>query len=142
MVPELRERGQQAVAVDLPSDDESAGWWDYADAVVDAVGYRSDLVVVGHSLGGFTAPLVCAPRPRRPRGAARGDDPRLGQLFSDWWTNTGYRETDTRTSSTTTSLQSSLPRRDGENGGEFPGAAPAVATADVAGGPDEVLAVP
>ena len=60
VVPELRERGQQAVAVDLPSDDESAGWWDYADAVVDAVGYRSDLVVVGHSLGGFTAPLVCA----------------------------------------------------------------------------------
>ena len=52
VVPELRERGQQAVAVDLPSDEESAGWWDYADAVIDAVGYRSDLVVVGHSLGG------------------------------------------------------------------------------------------
>ena len=60
VVPELQERGQQVVAVDLPSDDESAGWWDYADAVVDAIGYRSDLVVVGHSLGGFTAPLVCA----------------------------------------------------------------------------------
>ncbi len=45
VVPELRAQGQQAVALDLPSDDESAGWWDYADAVVDAVGYRSDLVV-------------------------------------------------------------------------------------------------
>ena len=65
VVPELRERGQQAVAVDRPSDDKAAGWWDYADAVVDAVGYRSDLVVVGHSLGGFTAPLVCARRRRR-----------------------------------------------------------------------------
>jgi pimeloyl-ACP methyl ester carboxylesterase len=92
VVPELRERGQQPVAVDVPSDDESAGWWDYADAVVDAVGYRSDLVVVGHSLGGFTAPLVCAPRPHRPRGAARGDDPAPGELFSDWWTNTGHRD--------------------------------------------------
>ena len=37
--------------MDLPSDEESAGWWDYADAVIDAVGYRRDLVVVGHSLG-------------------------------------------------------------------------------------------
>jgi pimeloyl-ACP methyl ester carboxylesterase len=51
VVPELRERGQQAVAVDLLIEEESAGWWDYADAVVDAVGCRSGLVVVGHSLG-------------------------------------------------------------------------------------------
>ena len=50
--PSFVDEGRQAVAVDLPIDDESAGWWDYADAVVDAVGYRSDLVVVGHSLGG------------------------------------------------------------------------------------------
>jgi pimeloyl-ACP methyl ester carboxylesterase len=41
VVPALGERGHQAVAVDLPIDDESAGWWDYADAVVDASGYRS-----------------------------------------------------------------------------------------------------
>jgi pimeloyl-ACP methyl ester carboxylesterase len=33
------------VAVDLPCDDESAGWSRYADAVVDAIGDRSDLVV-------------------------------------------------------------------------------------------------
>ena len=57
---ELRERGHDPVAVDLPSDDESAGWSEYVDAVVQAVGDRSDLVVVGHSLGGSTAPLVCA----------------------------------------------------------------------------------
>ena len=51
------------IAPDLPSEDEAAGLWDYADAVVEAVGDRRDLVVVGHSLGGFTAPLVCARRP-------------------------------------------------------------------------------
>ena len=58
--PALRERGHDPVAVDLPSQDESAGWSEYTDTVVRAVGDRSDLVVVGHSLGGFTAPLVCA----------------------------------------------------------------------------------
>jgi pimeloyl-ACP methyl ester carboxylesterase len=56
---ELRERGHDPVAVDLPSEDEAAGWWEYADAVVQAAGDRSQVVVVGHSLGGFTAPLVC-----------------------------------------------------------------------------------
>ena len=92
VVPELRERGQQVVAVDLPSDDESAGWWDYADAVVDAIGYRSDLVVVGHSLGGFTAPLVCARVPVDLVVLLAAMIPAPGELFSDWWTNTGYRE--------------------------------------------------
>jgi pimeloyl-ACP methyl ester carboxylesterase len=92
VVPELRQRGQQAVAVDLPSDDESGGWWDYADAVVDAVGYHSDLVVVGHSLGGFTAPLVCARIPVDLLVLLAAMIPAPGELFSDWWTNTGYRE--------------------------------------------------
>jgi pimeloyl-ACP methyl ester carboxylesterase len=31
---ELRERGHNAVAVDLSSDDESARWWEYTSAVV------------------------------------------------------------------------------------------------------------
>jgi pimeloyl-ACP methyl ester carboxylesterase len=92
VVPELRERGQQPVAVDVPSDDESAGWWDYADAVVDAVGYRSDLVVVGHSLGGFTAPLVSARVPVALMVLLAAMIPAPGELFSDWWTNTGHRE--------------------------------------------------
>jgi pimeloyl-ACP methyl ester carboxylesterase len=92
VVPELRERGQQPVAVDVPSDDESAGWWDYADAVVDAVGYRSDLVVVGHSLGGFTAPLVSARVPVALMVLLAAMIPAPGELFSDWWTNTGHRD--------------------------------------------------
>src|SRR5215203_296049 len=59
VVPELHERGHEAIAVDLPSQDPSAGWSAYADAVVDAIGERQPVIVVGHSLGGFTAPLVC-----------------------------------------------------------------------------------
>ena len=60
VVPELRELGHDPVAVDLPCEDESAGWDVYADLVVDALGDSQNVVVVGHSLGGFTAPLVCA----------------------------------------------------------------------------------
>ena len=56
---ELRARGHDVVAPDLPCEDESAGWTEYADAVIDAVGDRTDLVVVAQSLGGFTAPIVC-----------------------------------------------------------------------------------
>ena len=60
---ELRKRGHDPVAVDLPCEDPAAGWWNYADTVVDAIDERRELVVVGHSLGGFTAPLVCARMP-------------------------------------------------------------------------------
>jgi pimeloyl-ACP methyl ester carboxylesterase len=55
---ELRQRGHQVVAPDLPCDDDSAGQPEYAQAVVNAIGNRSDLIVVGKSFGGFTAPPV------------------------------------------------------------------------------------
>src|SRR6202023_1528004 len=60
VVPELEARGHEAVAVDLPGADESAGLPEYAEAVVAAIGGRRDVVVVGQSLGGFTAPVACA----------------------------------------------------------------------------------
>jgi hypothetical protein len=43
------ERGHDAAAVDLPSENESAGWEEYTDAVVRAVGERRGAVVVGNS---------------------------------------------------------------------------------------------
>jgi hypothetical protein len=55
-------------------DDESAGWWDYADAVVDAVGCRSDLVNTSYREGGYEdvfchdiAPELAAEARRRER---------------------------------------------------------------------------
>ena len=89
---ELREHGHDPVAVDLPSEEDSAGWWEYADTVVQAVGDRSDLVVVGHSLGGFTAPLVCARVPAELLVLVAATIPSPGELFADWWTNSGYEE--------------------------------------------------
>jgi pimeloyl-ACP methyl ester carboxylesterase len=60
---ELRTRGHDVVAVDLPCDRDDAGFATYADVVDDALGGRDDVVVVAHSLGAYTAGLVCARRP-------------------------------------------------------------------------------
>jgi len=89
---ELRDRGHGAVAVDLPIEDRLAGWGEYADTVVHALGNRRDVVVVGHSLGGFTAPLVCAQTPVDLLVLVAAMIPSPGELFSDWWTNTGYED--------------------------------------------------
>jgi pimeloyl-ACP methyl ester carboxylesterase len=89
---ELRERGHDVVAVDLPCDDDSAGLREYADTVVDAVGERRDLVVVAHSLGGFTAPLLCARVPVELLVLVAAMVPIPGETGNDWWTNTGYAE--------------------------------------------------
>jgi pimeloyl-ACP methyl ester carboxylesterase len=92
VAPALREHGHQPVAVDLPCEDDSAGWAEYADTVVRAVGEQSDLVVVGHSLGGFTAPLVCARVRVELLVLVAAMIPSPGEFFEDWWTNTGYEE--------------------------------------------------
>ena len=92
VTPQLREHGHDPVAVDLPSEDSSAGWSDYVDTVVEATGDRSDLVVVGHSLGGFTAPLVCARAPVELLVLVAAMIPLPGELFADWWTNASYEE--------------------------------------------------
>jgi pimeloyl-ACP methyl ester carboxylesterase len=55
---ELRRRGHAVVAPDLPCEDDSAGLHEYADTVVDAIGDRTNLIVVGQSFGGYTAALV------------------------------------------------------------------------------------
>jgi pimeloyl-ACP methyl ester carboxylesterase len=89
---ELRERGHDVVAVDLPSEDESAGLSEYADTVVEAIGDRGDLVVVAHSLGGFTAPLVCARVPVDLLVLVAAMVPAPGERGEDWWTSTAHAE--------------------------------------------------
>jgi pimeloyl-ACP methyl ester carboxylesterase len=55
---DLRARGHVTVAPDLPVENDQATLVDYADVVVDAIGDRSDAVVVAQSFGGYVAPLV------------------------------------------------------------------------------------
>jgi pimeloyl-ACP methyl ester carboxylesterase len=89
---ELRARGHDVVAPDLPGDDESAGLNEYADAVVAAVGDRKDLVVVGQSFGAFTAALIPERLPVDALVLVAGMIPSPGETPGDWWGNTGYGE--------------------------------------------------
>lgn len=89
---ELRDRGHDVVAPDLPCDDDSAGLSNYADTVIEAIGDRTDLVVVAHSFGGFTAPLVCNRVPVDLLVLLTAMVPTRGETPGDWWTNTGWEQ--------------------------------------------------
>lgn len=62
----LRADGHVAIAPDLPTDDSNAGPSRYAEILVAALSRtRDEVVLVGHSMGGLTIPLVAAARPVR-----------------------------------------------------------------------------
>ena len=87
---ELGARGHTTVAPDLPTD-ESATLTDYADVVLDAIGPPEEhVVVVGHSYGAFTAPLVADRLPAAGLVFVAGMIPKPGEAPGDWWGNTGY----------------------------------------------------
>src|SRR5687768_7937629 len=100
LTAELRARGHDVVAPDLPCDDDSAGLVEYADVVIDAIGDRRDLVVVAQSFGGFTAALVCDRIPVDLLVLVTAMIPAPGEPPGDWWANTGWaqarHEQDTR----------------------------------------------
>src|SRR3954447_21126153 len=83
LAPELEVRGHHPVAVELPSDDVGKGLDDYARAVADALGDAEDVVLVGHSLGGLTVPLVPALRPVERIVLVAALVPRPGQSLID-----------------------------------------------------------
>ena len=84
LVAELAARGHHAVAPDLPCDDVTAGFEDYAEVVVAALkGAGEDVVVVGHSLAGQTIPLVAARRPVSRLVYLCALLPAVGRSFAD-----------------------------------------------------------
>ncbi|MEU5160328.1 alpha/beta hydrolase [Streptomyces sp. NPDC020875] len=92
VVPELRSRGHEAIAVDLP-EDRSAGLDDYADAVIDQLDAAPGrLVVVAQSLAGFVAPLVCSRIPVERLILVNAMVPAPGETAEQWWSNTGHPE--------------------------------------------------
>src|ERR1700682_3634259 len=92
LVPELRARGHDVIAPDLPTADDSAGLSEYTDAVTEAIGDRTDLVVVAQSLGGFTAPLVCDRVPVSLLILVAAMVPMAGESPGDWWADTGWEQ--------------------------------------------------
>jgi pimeloyl-ACP methyl ester carboxylesterase len=92
LTAELRGRGREVVEVELPCEDDAAGLTEYADAVVEAVGDRRDVVLVAHSFGGFTAPLVCDRLPVRLLVLLQAQVPAVGETPGEWWGNTGHAD--------------------------------------------------
>jgi pimeloyl-ACP methyl ester carboxylesterase len=88
LIPELEARGHNALAVRLPAEDDGACWSEYADAVINAVGDRTDLIVVAESMGGFTAPIVCTRRAVDLLVLLNAMIPVPGETFNAWWSNT------------------------------------------------------
>jgi len=92
VVPLLEAHGHEAIAVELPGDDESAGLPDYADLVVAAIGERPDVVLVAQSMGAFTAPMVCARVHVGLLVLVNAMIPRPGETPGEWWGATGSEE--------------------------------------------------
>ena len=88
----LIEAGHEAIAVDLPGDDDTAGLSQYAQLVTEAIGSRPEVVLVAGSLGGFTAPLVCAQVPVAELVLVNAMIPIPGETAGEWWTHTGALE--------------------------------------------------
>jgi pimeloyl-ACP methyl ester carboxylesterase len=97
VVPDLEAAGHDVVAVDLPVTDDTAGFSDYADVAVEAIGERhlehaGGVVLVAQSLSGFVAPLVCDRVPVTLMILVAAMVPCPGESGGEWWTNTGHAE--------------------------------------------------
>jgi pimeloyl-ACP methyl ester carboxylesterase len=87
---ELRQRGHDTVAPDLPCDDDSAGLPEYVDTVVGAIAGRRNVIVAAQSFGGFTAPLVAARASVDLVALVAGMIPAPGEAPENWPANTGF----------------------------------------------------
>ncbi|WP_163513099.1 alpha/beta fold hydrolase [Fodinicola acaciae] len=92
VAPELTRRGHEAIPVDLPGPDPTAGIIEYAELIAKAAAGRSDLVLVCQSMGGFSGPLACDRLDVRKLVLVNPMTPRPGETAGDWWTNTGQGE--------------------------------------------------
>lgn len=92
VVGELERLGHEAIAVEIREDDPALGLPEFAEAVREAIGERRDVVLVAHSLGGFTAPMVAADTPVRMIVLVCAMIPLPGETPGAWWDATGAEE--------------------------------------------------
>lgn len=92
VVAELESRGHEAVAVDLPADDDTAGLEQYADRIAAAATGRRRIVLVAQSMGGLSAPLVCGRVPVSLLVLVNAMIPRPGETGEQWWEVTGQAQ--------------------------------------------------
>jgi pimeloyl-ACP methyl ester carboxylesterase len=88
--PLLAEAGVHCVAVELPAADDSADLTTYAGVVCDAVAdVTGPLIVVGQSMGAFTAPLVADRVGAAMIVLVNPMVPTAGESPGQWWDATG-----------------------------------------------------
>lgn len=88
----LHAEGHTVVAPDLPAADPEAGLAAYvaaAEFALDGDGGAGDLVVVGQSLGAFTAPVIAADRHAAALVLVAPMIPLPGETVGQWWDATG-----------------------------------------------------
>lgn len=91
--PLLEAAGHRAVPIGLPAGDPDAGIDAYVAAALDVVGRpEGDVVVVGQSLGGFTAPVVAERLGATVLIFVAAMIPKPGETAGDWWTTSGFDE--------------------------------------------------
>jgi pimeloyl-ACP methyl ester carboxylesterase len=85
LAPELVAAGHRVVAEDLPCEDVSAGCREYAEVVLGSLADTADddLVLVAHSAGGLTLPLIAAARPVRAMAFVSALLPKPAERFAD-----------------------------------------------------------
>jgi pimeloyl-ACP methyl ester carboxylesterase len=106
---ELRRMGHQTVAPDLPIEDDNAGLSRYADVVVDAIGDRRDVVCVGQSFGGYTAPMVAERVGARVIVLVAGMVPVPGESADEMFASTGWQPEQWEDSSTLSVFYQDVP---------------------------------
>jgi pimeloyl-ACP methyl ester carboxylesterase len=89
---ELAGMGHDAISVDLPADDEAAGIEEYTEIAISAISGRTNPLVVGLSLGSFTAALVCLEVAATALVFVNGMIPLPGESPGEWWEATGQAE--------------------------------------------------
>jgi pimeloyl-ACP methyl ester carboxylesterase len=89
VLPLIRAAGHEAIAIDLPGDDQSTGLSAYTDIVVGAIEGRTEVVLVAQSLAGFTAPLVGARTQLRMIVLVNAMIPKPNETAGAWWAATG-----------------------------------------------------
>jgi len=92
VTPLLAAAGANAIPIELPAADDAADLRRYADIVVESVaGISGPLVLVGQSLGAFTAPIVATRVPSALIVLVNPMVPAPGESGGKWWENTGQR---------------------------------------------------
>lgn len=88
----LEALGHTAIPVDLPAQDEAAGWVEYTDAAVAALGAADprSTVVVAQSMGAYVAPLLAERLPVRLLVLVNPMIPAPGETAGAWWEATGH----------------------------------------------------